>query len=182
MQFTKLDLPEVVRIDLQKNEDSRGFFARLLCKNELLENSLANNLVQFNNTLTKEKGTIRGLHFQRPPKAETKFVRCISGAVFDVAVDLRKGSKTFGSYCALELSSDNRAMIAIPPGFAHGFQTLSSNVELIYFHTEFYSPELEGGVSPLDSSISIRWPLESRGLSDRDLSLPQLSDLEPIKI
>jgi dTDP-4-dehydrorhamnose 3,5-epimerase len=180
--MTQLAIPDVVLIDIDPVIDDRGFFARLLCCNELAENGIVSNIVQCNNTLTHQQGSIRGLHFQRPPKSETKIVRCIRGAVFDVALDVRARSPTFGQHCGSRLTETNRRMMVIPPGFAHGFQTLTNDVELLYFHSEYYSPEHEGGVNPLDSLVGVDWPLEVTEISDRDRSLPQLLDVEPIEL
>lgn len=182
MQFTRLIIPDVVKIDQNPIADDRGFFARLLCIEELTRHGINANVVQCNNTLTRNKGSIRGFHFQRPPKAESKIVRCIKGAIWDVAVDLRAGSATFGKWCSCELTDANRSMLAIPPGFAHGFQTLTDDVELIYFHSESYSREHEGGVNPLDPPLVVAWPLHVSDMSERDKQLPGIQDLEPIRL
>ncbi|MCP4787027.1 MAG: dTDP-4-keto-6-deoxy-D-glucose epimerase [Fuerstiella sp.] len=181
MQFQPLAIPDVVRIDLDQITDGRGFFARLFCREELEEGGIEFSISQCNNTLTRRRGSIRGFHFQRPPKAEAKIVRCIKGAILDVAVDLRAGSETFGNYCSCELTESNRSMMSIPQGFAHGFQTLTDDVELIYFHSESYSPDHEGGLNPLDVSVAVEWPLPVSDMSERDLRLPELVQLEPIK-
>lgn len=180
MLVTDLTLPGVVRIDIQPIEDSRGFFARFFCRDEFARFGIDATVSQCNNTLTRVRGSIRGFHYQRPPKAEHKIIRCVSGAIFDVAVDLRAGSPTFGKHCSCELTCENRAMMAIPPGFAHGFQALTEDVELIYFHSQPYSRELEGGVNPLDESLGVKWPLPASQMSERDLGLSGLSEVEPI--
>ncbi len=182
MQYTSLNLPEVIRIDQEQISDSRGFFARLLCGRELKEHGIDATVRQCNNTLTRERGSIRGLHFQRPPKAESKIIRCVRGAILDIAIDLRAGSPTFGKFSVCELTAENRSMLAIPPGFGHGFQTLTGDVELIYFHSEFYSPEHEGGVNPLDPALGIPWLLPAADISERDQTLPPISQLEPIQL
>ena len=180
--MTQLEIPDVVQIDIDPVMDDRGFFARLLCCNELAENGIVPDIVQCNNTLTHQQGSIRGFHFQRPPRSESKIVRCVKGAVFDVALDVRAESPTFGQHCSSRLTDTNRSMMVIPPGFAHGFQTLTDNVELLYFHSDFYSPEHEGGVNPLDPRVAVNWPLPVTELSDRDEHLPQLQDVEPIEL
>ena len=182
MQFTHLEISEGILIDQEQISDARGFFARLLCREELESHGIDANIMQCNNTLTRQHGSIRGFHFQRPPKAESKIVRCVKGAILDVAVDLRAGSTTFGKYCSRELTDSNRSMMAIPPGFAHGFQTLTNDAELIYFHSESYSPEREGGVNPLDPDIGVAWPLPVVDISERDRQLPGLRELEPVKL
>jgi dTDP-4-dehydrorhamnose 3,5-epimerase len=125
-----------------------------------------------NHSFTAEKGTVRGMHFQHPPHAEIKMVRCIAGAVFDVVVDLRKDAETFLQWYGVELSAENKQMIYIPEGFAHGFQTLTENVELIYHHTEFYTPEAEAGLLYNDVALNINWPLPITNLSERDTKHP----------
>ena len=157
--------------------DTRGSFTRLFCDREL-DAVLGNRRVmQINHSRTAKRGTIRGLHYQRPPHAEMKLIRCLRGIVWDVALDLRAGSPTFLRWHAVELTSENAAMLIIPEGCAHGFQTLSADCELLYLHTAPYVPDAEAGVAWNDGSIAIRWPLtlpERDGMSDRDLSLPQL--------
>lgn len=180
MIFTPLPLEGVYRIDLDKREDERGFFARLYCEREFGSHALPTHWVQMNTTFTKNRGAVRGLHFQREPKTEAKVVRCLKGAIYDVVVDLRQGSPTFGSWLSFELNEDNRTMLYVPPGFAHGLQTLTENCELLYLHAEFYSPECEGGVRCDDPSLNIEWPLPIDHLSERDQRLPLLRDIKPI--
>ena len=182
MLFEELELAGLYRVELEPRIDQRGFFSRLFCTDAFERAGLNPSIVQVNNTLTKERGSVRGLHFQRPPKAETKLVRCVRGAVWDVAVDLRAGSPTFGKWASLELTEENRTMVYIPHGFAHGFQTLQPSTELIYFHSEEYSAECEGAVSPADRQLNINWPLQITCMSDRDQNHPTLDELEPIAI
>ena len=137
--------------------DQRGFLERLFCAEEFSEIGL-----------TQQSGTIRGLHFQYPPHAETKIVTCLKGKVFDVAVDLRSRSSTFLQWHEEVLSSENNKSLYIPPGFAHGFQTLADNCEMLYLHTCSYQPDAEGGVSPLDSRLGISWPVPLSNISERD--------------
>lgn len=182
MRFTSLSLPDVMRIDLDPIADERGFFARLFCRDELRQHGIAFEVVQCNNTFTRQRGSIRGLHFQRPPKAEYKIVRCVRGAILDVAIDLRRDSATFGQHCSCELNDNNRSMMLIPPGFGHGFQTLVDDTELIYLHSESYSRQHEGGVQPTGPEVAIAWPLPIGDISVRDQQLPSLTHLEPIQL
>ena len=142
--------------------------------------NLDQNLVQINNSLTIKKGTIRGMHFQYPPKAETKLVRCINGAVWDVIVDLRKDSTTFGQWYAVELNKENRTMMYVPKGFAHGFQSLKENSELIYLHSEFYDIRFEGSVKYNDPDLKINWPLRKKIVSEKDSKNSLLREISPI--
>ena len=182
MIITDLSIPDAKRIEMTPHTDTRGFFARSFCSKAFAEAGLAHQFVQMNTSLTTKTGTIRGMHFQRPPAAEVKMVRCMAGAVFDVIVDLRAGSSTYGHWCAETLSAQNRVMIYIPAGFAHGFQTLSPDAELLYLHDTHYAPGHEGGLFHADAALGINWPLEVAGLSDRDAALPPLSQLEPIAL
>lgn len=180
MIFTRLALRGAYRVDLERRQDERGFFARLFCAREFAEQGLDFRPVQVNDSFSVRRGTVRGLHFQRPPMAEAKLVRCVTGAVFDVIVDLRAQSETFGHWTALTLDAAERSMIYIPPGFAHGFQTLKPNTELLYFHSEFYAPGHEGGLAHDDPALSIPWPLPVAALSARDAAFPLLADLSPL--
>lgn len=157
-------------------EDSRGFLERLFCDDELREVLGTRTIVQVNHTLTVKAGAVRGMHFQRPPHAEMKFVTCLRGTVFDVAVDLRRGSPTMLKWHAEELSSEAPKILVIPEGFAHGFQTLTNDCEMLYFHTARYSRVAEGGVSVRDPMVGIHWPREIGELSPRDESHPNLAN------
>ena len=180
MIFTPLPLAGAFRIDLDRREDARGFFARLFCAKEFANYGLTTTWVQCNTSLSRTEGTLRGLHFQRPPMAEVKMVRCLKGAIFDVMVDLRASSPSFGHWTALELTAENRSMAYIPEGFAHGFQTLSPETELLYFHSQVYSPAHEGGLRHDDPRLGIQWPRPVADLSPRDAEHPGLDTLEPI--
>ena len=158
-------------------EDHRGRFSRLFCQRELATVISKHQILQINHSRTIALGAIRGLHFQYPPYAEMKLVRCLKGRVWDVAVDLRSGSSTFLHWHAEELSPENGRMIIIPEGFAHGFQVLEANSELLYLHTEFYTPEAEGGVAWNDPTLAISWPLPAADLSDRDQKNPIISEV-----
>lgn len=170
MKFQPLELAGAYQIDLATHRDERGEFTRLLCLNELAAIGHLKPIVQVNQSITHASGTVRGMHFQNAPRAETKIVTCLRGKVFDVLVDLRKKSPTFLRWQAIVLSAQNRKMVYIPEGFAHGFQALENESELIYFHTEFYTPEAEGGVRYDDAALQIAWPLQAINVSQRDLS------------
>ncbi|CTQ54750.1 dTDP-4-dehydrorhamnose 3,5-epimerase [Roseibium album] len=163
--------------------DQRGWFERLYCADELESVNLTKPIRQINRSFTRRQGTIRGLHFQHPPQAETKLVSCLRGRVFDVAVDLRRGSSTFLNYHGVELSEHNSKTAFIPKGFAHGFQTLTPDCVLLYLHTANYTPTSEDGVHPLDRTLSIAWPEDEKFLSDRDANLPSiLEDFEGVQL
>ncbi|MFO1091091.1 MAG: dTDP-4-dehydrorhamnose 3,5-epimerase [Hyphomicrobiales bacterium] len=168
MIFTETPLKGAYVIDLEKRGDDRGFFARAFCVNEFGANKLATNFVQVNNSLSAQKGTLRGMHYQLAPKAETKVVRCIRGSLYDVILDLREGSPTFGQSFGAELSAENRRMMYVPKGFAHGFITLADDTEAFYFVDEFYGPEQERGVRWNDPKFKIAWPIEPTVVSDKD--------------
>lgn len=175
MRIDKLPLEGAFVIESEPFTDDRGIFARVFCQHELQDILHGKNIVQINHSMTRQKGAIRGMHFQYPPKAETKIVKCLSGSVFDVMIDLRQGSSTFLKWHGEILSAENMKMFYIPEGFSHGFQTLEENCELLYLHTEFYSPEHEGGVRYNDSMINISWPLEIMDVSERDQNHQLLS-------
>ncbi len=156
----------------QVNSDHRGEFFRVFCSREFASVGHHKEFVQFNQSVNKLKGLVRGMHLQREPHQEIKLVRCIRGSVYDVIVDLRIDSPTFLKWFGVELSEKNRKLIYIPEGFAHGFQTLQENSELLYHHTEYYNPQSEGGLNYLDPIIGIEWPLPVSLISDRDQNLP----------
>jgi dTDP-4-dehydrorhamnose 3,5-epimerase len=168
MTFTPTPLPGSYLITLQPYKDDRGWFARFFCKDEFRQIGHEKEWVQLNHSTTYKTATIRGMHFQLPPFQEVKMVRCIAGAVFDVIIDLRKGSPTFLKWFGAELSADNQQMMYIPEGFAHGFQTVADNCQLIYHHTEIYTPEAEAGVRFDDPAVGIRWPLQVETISEKD--------------
>jgi dTDP-4-dehydrorhamnose 3,5-epimerase len=182
VKFAPLPLEGAYRIELELRGDARGFFARLFCSEEFSALDLNTQWAQCNTSLSAESGTLRGLHFQRPPMAEVKMVRCLSGAVFDVIVDLREGSATFGQWHGEQLDASNRTMLYIPKGFAHGFQTLTEASEMLYFHSAPYSAAHEGGLRWDDPTIGVHWPLPVRVTSARDAAFPTLETLEPIRI
>ena len=163
-------------IQRHPRRDLRGQFTRAYCSEELSAAGWTTPVKQINHSITHAVGSIRGLHYQKPPKAEKKMVLCLRGRVWDVAVDLRSSSATFLSWHAEELSADNSRALLIPEGFAHGFQVLEKESELLYLHSEQYSPEHEDGLSPLDPRLSIPWPLAIGEMSERDRGFPFLSD------
>ena len=173
MKFEETILKGSYLIDLNMLQDSRGWFARTYSK-DLFEKHVGFNKewVQMNHSFTTEKGSVRGMHFQLRPFSEIKLVRCIAGKVFDVIVDLRQNSATYLKWFGTILSAENKKMIYIPEGFAHGFQTLSPNAELIYNHSEFYNPVAETGIGYNDPAINIYWPLPVSEVSERDNSHP----------
>lgn len=177
-RFDILDTPLAGLRVLQRKPigDSRGYLERLFCADELQALAPGRYIAQINHTLTASRGTVRGMHFQRPPHAEIKFVSCLRGEVFDVAVDLRDNSPTFLRWHAEVLSADNYKTLVIPEGFAHGFQTLADDCEMLYFHTAAYQPGAEGGLNAQDPRLAIRWPLPIVGLSPRDNSHSMIGD------
>ncbi len=175
MHFKQLPLNGAYLIDPDPFKDERGFFARTFCQKEFAKIGFHKQSVQINHSATRLKGSIRGMHYQRPPASETKIIRCVQGAVFDVMVDLRADSTTFMRWHGVELSQKNMCMVYIPDGFAHGFQTLTDNADLIYHHSAFYNPECEHGFRYDDPAVSITWPLSVSEISQRDISHPFLS-------
>ncbi len=171
----------VVETDLIS--DDRGAFSRLFCERELESVLKGRKIVQINRSLTIAPGTVRGMHYQHSPHAETKLIRCIKGRIWDVAIDLREGSSTLLQWHAEELSPQNARMLVVPEGCAHGFQVLDSDSEMLYLHTNFYTPEAEGGVLYNDSKLAISWPLPVTSLSDRDKQYsPIPQDFSGIKV
>ncbi len=168
MIFTPTRLAGAYLIDLEKKGDGRGFFARAFCESEFGQHDLVRHFCQVNNSLSAQKGTLRGMHYQLAPKAETKVVRCIRGSLYDMILDLRSDSPTFGDSFGAELSAENRRMMYVPKGFAHGFLTLVDKTETIYFVDEFYSPEHERGIRYNDPKFKLRWPEAPIVISDKD--------------
>lgn len=175
MIFTETILKDCYVIDIKPFEDERGWFARTYCEEAFATINHNKKWVQLNHSFTKQKGSIRGMHYQPPPFEEIKLVRCIAGAVLDVVVDLRKTSPTFLKWTSIELSATNKKMIYIPEGFAHGFQTLEDNSELIYHHSQFYKPGAEAGLLFNDPILNINWPLEVSNISEKDTKHPQIN-------
>jgi len=176
MTFTTTPLSDAYIVTPAPRHDNRGWFMRTFDKTEFSQIGFADDWVQMNQSMTHQAGTVRGMHFQTPPQAEIKLVRCVAGAVFDVIVDLRAASPTFLHWFGIELSAENQQMLYIPKGFAHGFQTLTANCQLIYCHSTDYAPDHEGAIRYNDPRINIRWPLPITDVSDRDASHPFLDD------
>ncbi|MBC7507348.1 MAG: dTDP-4-dehydrorhamnose 3,5-epimerase [Ferruginibacter sp.] len=172
MIFTETVLKGSFVIELEPFVDERGWFARTYCKNEFSKIGHQKEWVQLNHSFTKQTGTIRGMHYQLPPFSEIKLVRCIAGTVYDVIIDIRKGSATFLQYFGVELSAANKKMIYIPEGFAHGFQALTDDCELIYHHSQFYAAGVEAGIKYDEPTINIGWPMPVTGISQRDNTHP----------
>jgi len=170
--FTETKLPGAFVIELEEHADERGFFARTFCEREFKAQGLNPDVVQCNVSFNKRKGTLRGMHFQVAPFAETKLVRCTSGSIYDVIIDLRPSSPAFKQYFAVELSAGNRKMLYIPEAFAHGFQTLENDTEVFYQMSQYYSPEHARGVRWDDPAFGIRWPEDERIIVERDRNYP----------
>jgi dTDP-4-dehydrorhamnose 3,5-epimerase len=176
MIFKETSLRGNYLISFDKQNDERGFFSRIFSKKDLKLLVKKKTINQINHSFTKKQGTIRGLHFQHPPYAEIKIIFCIKGKVWDVAVDLRKNSPTFLQYYSLILSEDIPQAVFIPEGFAHGFQTLTSNCEMLYLHTEYYSSKYESALNALDPRLQIKWPQLITERSERDKNHPMLDE------
>ena len=174
--LTDTTISDLVVLERKPIKDNRGLFERMFCKDELSRVLQGKSIVQVNHTHTKKVGALRGMHFQYPPHAELKLVSCLKGEVFDVAVDLRQSSSTFLRWHAEVLSADNFKTFVIPEGFAHGFQTLTEDCEMYYFHTAAYSPESEGALNALDPRLNITWPKSITEQSERDQAHPMLGD------
>ncbi len=172
MKFLPTPLKDAYLIELERRGDERGFFARAFCQREFAGAGLVSNFVQANNALSRNKGTLRGFHYQLPPAAEVKVVRAIRGSLYDVIVDLRPDSPTFCKSFGAELSDENRRMIYVPRGFAHGFVTLTDDAEALYLVSDFYAPEQERGLRFDDPRLSVAWPVEPVEISSKDQSWP----------
>lgn len=169
-------LAGLVVMQRKRLEDMRGFFSRLFCADELSTVGFALPIAQINQTLTRKRGAVRGLHFQHPPHAEDKFVSCLRGEIFDVAVDLRRGSPTFLTWHAEMLSAENSRSLFIPQGFAHGFQALTDDCELLYLHSRPYAAQAEGALNVNDPALNIAWPLAFTDISQRDSAHPRITE------
>jgi dTDP-4-dehydrorhamnose 3,5-epimerase len=176
MIFTSLPLQGAYIIEPEVYQDERGSFYRFFCNDEFKQIGHNKPWIQLNHSHTKSKGTVRGLHFQLPPDGEIKMVKCITGKILDVIVDLRIGSSTFLRWTGVEISAEDRRMIYIPEGFAHGFQTLTDDSELIYHHSTAYIKNSEGGIRFDDPLININWPLPPLHISARDLQFPLITN------
>jgi len=172
MIFVETKLKGAYLIELEPITDERGFFARAWCQQEFEAHGLNPNLVQCNISFNKNKGTLRGMHYQIAPYEEAKLVRCTKGAIYDVIIDLRPKSSTFKQWTAVELTADNQQMLYIPEGFAHGFQTLEDNTEVFYQMSAFYHPECATGVRWDDPTFKIQWSKNEQIISEKDLQYP----------
>ena len=177
MIFTETKLAGAFIIDLERRGDSRGYFARAFCQHEFEEHGLKPVIAQANIGFNRHKGTLRGMHFQFPPAAETKLVRCTRGAILDIIVDLRPESPTFLEHVEVELSAENGRALYVPERFAHSYQVLEDTTETSYQVGEFYTPSAEGGLSPFDPDLGLSWPLPVTEISDKDANWAPLSEV-----
>lgn len=179
MKFTETNLNGVIIVEPNVYGDQRGWFMETYSDSKFKELGINLNFVQDNHSFSAVKGTLRGLHYQLNPKAQTKLVRCTKGAIYDVAVDIRKGSPTFGQWLGIELTAENKKQLLVPKGFAHAFMTLTDDVEVQYKVDELYAPENDRGIIWNDPKIGIEWPLEiTPVLSEKDEKAPLLKDAE----
>lgn len=180
MKFIPQEISGLYEVQLTRHSDARGAFARTFCADLFAAEGLNTDWAQMNMSQTKSRGAVRGMHFQRAPMAEVKLIRATEGEVFDIAVDLRKGSPSYGKAAAVTLSAEKGNAFYIPKGFAHGFQTLTDTATLHYCHSAPYSPDHEGGINPGDEALGINWPLPFGVMSERDQNLPKLQDIQPL--
>lgn len=177
MHILPLDIAGAAILESDRHGDQRGGFARWFCERELTEVLNGATIRQINHSTSSQRGTVRGMHFQHAPQAEKKIIRCLAGRIFDVVLDLRSGSTTFLQWRAVELSGEDDRALLIPEGCAHGFQTLTDQVQMLYLHTAFYAPELEGAVSYQDPLVQINWPLPVTVVSEKDRQHPNLPSI-----
>ncbi len=178
MIFTETKLSGAFIIDIERREDERGFFARVFCQNEFAEHGLKPIIAQANLAFNLTRGTVRGMHFQFPPAAETKLVRCTRGGIIDIIVDLRPESPTFLEHIAVELNEDNYRALYVPERFAHGYQVLADKTDTSYQVGEFYTPGVEGGLMYTDPRLKLEWPLETTVISDKDAAWKSYDEVE----
>ncbi len=179
MLFSETELSGAFIIDLERREDNRGFFARAFCQHEFADHGLKPVIAQANIGFNRHRGSVRGMHFQYPPAAETKLVRCTRGAVLDIILDLRPESPTYLVHVSVELSADNNRAIYVPERFGHGYQVLEDETETSYQVGEFYTPEAEGGLRYDDAALGLTWPLPVTEISEKDAGWPLLAEIEP---
>ena len=180
MIFEETELSGAYIVELERREDARGFFARAFCQNEFEAHGLKPIIAQANIASNRARGTLRGMHFQYPPSAETKLVRCTRGAIVDIIVDLRPESPTYLRHIAVELTADNHRALYVPERFAHGYQVLRDNTDTSYQVGEFYAPGAESGLRHDDPRLGLQWPLPVTAISDKDRVWPLLDDIEPV--
>jgi dTDP-4-dehydrorhamnose 3,5-epimerase len=176
LTFTETGIAGLTIVERSRIGDARGFLCRLFCSEELQAAGWRKPIAQINHTMTRRRGTVRGMHYQTPPHSEMKLVSCLRGEVWDVAVDIRRGSPTFLQWRAERLSSENLRALVIPEGMAHGFQALTDDVELLYCHSAHYTPGADLGLNPRDPALSIAWPAGIEEISARDAAHPYLTD------
>jgi dTDP-4-dehydrorhamnose 3,5-epimerase len=179
MIFTETELAGAFIVDLARHEDNRGFFARVFCQQEFEAHGMKPLVAQANIGSSRYRGTVRGMHFQYPPAAETKYVRCVRGAVLDIIVDLRPESPTYLRHTTVELSAGNQRGIYVPERFAHGYQTLEDDTDTIYMVGEFYTPGVEGGLRHDDPALGLSWPLPVETMSEKDRAWRSFAEIEP---
>lgn len=172
MKFLPTGLADAHVVELEPQHDERGFFARMFCADEFAQHGLEPAVVQGNVSFNHRRGTLRGMHFQRPPAAETKYIRCLRGAIYDAIVDLRPDSPTYLRSFGVELTADNRLGLYVPTMFGHGFITLTDDTEVSYLVSEFYTPGVEGGLRYDDPVLDVTWPVEVEVISEKDRSWP----------
>lgn len=175
MIFTETELKGAYIIEIKKLEDERGFFGRSFCRREMEEHGLSADIVQANTSVSLKRGTFRGMHFQVEPHQEAKLIRCVRGSIYDVIIDLRPESATFKKWFGVELSDGNYKMLYVPEGFAHGYMSLTDNIEVYYNVTAFYTPGAEKGIRWNDRSFNIEWPFEPLVISEKDRGHPDFS-------
>jgi dTDP-4-dehydrorhamnose 3,5-epimerase len=175
VKIREAGLPGLFLVELDRLVDERGYFARTFCEREFSAAGLPHQFVQSSVSVNSKKGTVRGLHFQKAPSSEGKLVTCVRGRIFDVALDIRPGSPTYCRWAAFELEEENKRLLYIPPGMAHGFQTLEDEAVVSYQMTDFYRPDLSDGVRWDDPAFAIRWPLAPTVMSEKDRSLPDFA-------
>lgn len=174
MRFEALEVGGAFLVRPEPRGDARGWFARIFCAEEFAANGLEPGVAQVNLAITADAGTVRGLHYQLPPDAEAKLVRCVEGMIFDVVVDNRPWSATFGRWAGVELGADDAVALYVPPGCAHGYQALTDGARALYHASAPYTPELERGIDHADPELAIAWPLQPRNVSEKDRALPTL--------
>ena len=178
MKFSPTQLAGLWLIELERREDERGFLVRTYCEQAFAAHGLNTRWPQCNLTLTRQRGMLRGMHFQAEPKPEIKLIRCTAGAIYDVLVDVRRGSPTFGQWAGFELTAQNQRTLYVPGGLAHGFQCQTDNCEVFYQMSEFYHADLARGLRWNDPQVGVNWPIANPTLSERDLKLPPLAELK----
>ena len=182
MEFIPTDVDDAIIVKPEPREDERGWFARVFCTREFGEHGMAPTVAQINLSETAKAGIVRGLHYQLPPADEAKLVRCVTGSIFDVVVDTRQNSATFGRWTGVVLTAEEATALYVPPGCAHGYQSLTDGARALYHASVPYTPGVERGVYHADPELAIAWPLEPIGISEKDRALPALSAIDPTEL